>query len=181
MSAAPIPPTERPHSIRSLLFVLAGLTCLSAAGPATQGPGPDRLIAVLPPDGLDRASILVFRDQRAMDPHYFLADETVLGLDGTAEALFARYAAGSDEALLLVIAYPSEERTRQVYERFGRQFFSGDFDPKEPRFLERIETGDYAAAARAGDTLIVVLEAPDRQSCQHLVDRAEAAVSAPRR
>lgn len=132
------------------------------------------MIDVLPVAGLDKESVLVFREQKALDAHYFLADETVLGLHQKAEAVVARYLTITGETLLLVIAYPSEEESRRVYERFGRQFFSAKFDPKSPRFLEEIETGDYAAAARARNVLIVVLEAPDRESCEELIQGVEA-------
>lgn len=161
----------------TILLAAAGLLCLSGMIPAAQVPGSSRVLAALPAEGLDKASVLVFREQKALDAHYFLADETVLGLHGKAEAVFARYLTGAGEALLLVVAYPSEEESRRIYERFGRHFFSGKFDPKGPRFLERIETGDYAAAARTSRVLIVVMEAPDRTSCEDLLRRAEAGAS----
>jgi hypothetical protein len=167
----------RPRRSVIILFILsAGLSGLSSMTRA-QAPGPSRVLSGLPPDGLDTASVLVFREQKALDAHYFLADETVLGLDGRAEAAFARYRTDAGESLLLVVAYPSEEQARRVYERFGPHFFSGKFDPDKPRFIERIETGDYAAVALARLVLIVVMEAPDRASCEDLLRRAEARAS----
>lgn len=158
------------------LAVLAGLSCLAGAAPAApaQSPGQGRVLDILPSEGLDEASVVVFRDQKALDAHYFLADETVLGLDGKAEAAFAVYRTEGGEALLLVVAYSSEMESRRAYDRFGRHFFRGKFDPQGSRHLERIETGDYAAAVRTGRILIAVLEAPDRGSCEDLVRRAEA-------
>jgi hypothetical protein len=132
-----------------------------------------RLRDVLPAEGLDKSSVAVLRDQAALDAHYYLADETVLGLSKKTEAVFARYRTGPGVALLLVVAYPSDEEARRVYDRFGRDFFSNKFDGKSPRTLEKLETGDYAAAVLARSVLVVVLEAPDRKSCDELARRAE--------
>jgi len=163
------------------LAVLALAACLSApsAGEAREQAS-SRLLAVLPTDGLDGRSVFAFRDQAALDAHYYLADETVLGMDGTAEAVLASYRAGPGQALLLVVAYASDEAARRAYERFGADFFSARFDKTRPRTVERIETGDYAAAVRTGSFLIVVLEAPDRKSCDELARRTEERALASR-
>ena len=160
--------------MRAVIALVAILGCLlSSIATPGQAPGRSRLPEVLPAEGLVPESILVFRKQASLDPHYYFADETVLGLDGTAEAVFARYATRAGEALLLVVCYPSEEDARRAYEKFGGDFFSKRFDAKNPRMIERLESGDYAAALRARTFLIVVLEAPDRRSCDELARRAE--------
>ncbi len=160
--------------MRKPLILLTLAACLLSP---SAGPGQDasrgRLLGVLPADGLDEKSVLVFHDQAALNAQYYLADETVLGLDKTTEAVFARYRTGPGEALLLVVYYPSDEKARRAYEKFGGDFFSKRFDKKGSRTLERLETGDYAAAVRAGAFLIVVLEAPDRKSCDELARRVE--------
>jgi hypothetical protein len=74
---------------------------------------------------------------------------------------------------LLVVAYASEDAARRAYEGFGADFFPGRFDEDKPRTVERIETGDWAGAARRGPVLIAVLEAPDRTSCEGLLRDAE--------
>jgi hypothetical protein len=61
----------------------------------------------------------------------------------------------------------------RIYEKFGQDFFSKAFDAKSPRTLEKLETGDYAAAVLCRSVLIVVLEAPDRKSCEALILQAE--------
>ncbi|MBE3112096.1 MAG: hypothetical protein IMZ54_08340 [Acidobacteria bacterium] len=155
-----------------LFFILAAFLLAPLAATA-QVLEKGRLRDVLPDDGLDKSSVVVLRDQAALNAHYYLADETVLGLSKKTEALFARYRTGPGVALLLVVAYPSDEEARRVYERFGRDFFLKTFDGKSPRTLEKLETGDYAAAVLARSVLIVVLEAPNRKSCDELARRAE--------
>jgi hypothetical protein len=137
---------------------------------------------ILPAEGLVASSVVPLPDQAALDAHYFLAEESLLGLGRTADAVFARYRTEAGESLLLVAAYPSAEEAERVYRRFGKDFFSKAFEPAWPRFVEKIETGDWAGAARKGPVLIVVLEAPDRTSCDGLLRRAEekaAAVKIP--
>jgi hypothetical protein len=155
-----------------LFFILAALL-LSPLAAMAQVLEKGRPRDVLPDDGLDKSSVVVFHDQAALDAHYYLADEGVLGLGSKTEAVFARYRTAPGTALLLVVAYPSDKAARQVYERFGRDFFSKQFDGKSPRTLEKLETGAYAAAVLARSVLIVVLEAPDRKSCDELARRVE--------
>jgi len=159
------------RAVISFFVMSAVLLSLLAAG--AQDSGRSRLLEVLPAAGLDKSSVLVFHDQAALDTRYYLADEKVLGLNEKTEAVFARYLAGPGEALLLVVSYPSEEDARRAYEKFCGDFFSKRFDAKNPRTVERLESGDYAAALRARTYLIVVLEAPDRRSCDELARRAE--------
>ena len=160
-----------------LVFILAALL-LSPFIAAGQVPERGRLRGVLPAEGLDKTSVVVLRDQATLNAHYYLADETVLGLGNKTEAVLARYRTGSGVTLLLVAAYPSDEEARRIYERFGKDFFSKGFDGKSPRTLEKLETGDYAAAVLARSVLVVVLEAPDRKSCEGLIQRAEEKVPA---
>ncbi len=155
-----------------LLVILAALLLSPRTTPG-QVPEGGRLRDVLPDEGLDRTSVVVLSDQAALNAHYYLADDDILGLGDRTEAIFARYRTPPGISLLLVIAYPSDEGARRVYERFGQDFFSKAFDGKSPRTLEKLETGDYAAAAVARSVLIVVLEAPDRKSCEELLRRVE--------
>ena len=172
-----------------LLAALLGPPALPAGPSATAAPtGLTGLTAVarardiLPAEGLVASSVVPLPDQAALDAHYYLAEESLLGLGRTADAVFARYRTEAGETLLLVVAYPSAEEAERVYRRFGGDFFSKVFEPASPRFVEKIETGDWAGAARKGPVLIVVLEAPDRTSCDGLLGRAEeraAAVKIP--
>jgi hypothetical protein len=158
---------------KACLFVILAAFLLVPLAATAQVSEKGRLRDVLPAEGLDKSSVVVVRDQAALNAHYYLADETVLGLSKKTEAVFARYRTGPGVALLLIVAYPSDKEARRAYEKFGQDFFSKTFDGKSPRTLEKIETGDYAAAVPVRSILIVVLEAPDRKSCNDLARRAE--------
>ena len=158
---------------KACLFFILAVLLLSPFAATARVLEKGRLRDVLPAEGLDKSSVVVLRDQASLNAHYYLADETVLGLSDKTEAVFARYRTGPGEALLLVVAYPSDEAARRVYEKFGKDFFSKTFDGKSPRTLEKLETGDYAAVVPARSVLIIVLEAPDRKSCEELIRRVE--------
>jgi hypothetical protein len=154
---------------------LLPLTALLAAGLAFAAAPAGRIRArdVLPAAGLVASSVVALPDQAALDAHYYLAEEALLGLGRTTDAVLARYRAEAGEVLILVIVYPSDEAAGRIYRRFGGDFFSRAFDPAGARHVERIETGDWAGAARRGPVLIAVLEAPDRTSCEGLLRDAE--------
>jgi hypothetical protein len=157
-----------------------GLSATTGFSATTGSTAPKSIRArdILPAEGLIASSVAVLRDQAALNAHYYLADEDILGLGRTTDAVFARYKAGAGEALLLVAAYPDAEEAARVYGRFGEDFFSPAFDPAPGRFVEKIETDDWAGAARKGAVLIIVLESPDRDACDGLLRRAEDRVPA---
>lgn len=163
-------------ALLALIACAAGIIAWAAA--EGQSPAAPRARDILPEENLVASSVAVIRDPAALDAHYYIADERVLGLGPKTDAVFARYRAGAGEALLLVVAYPSLEDAGRVYGRFGGDFFSEDFDPMSPRVVERIETGDWAGAARRDRFLIVVLEAPDKASCESLLGRAVDRIAA---
>lgn len=151
-----------------LAFVLALPAGADGAAPAAL-----RARDLLPEADLVAASVRILRGPRDLDVHYYLADEKLLGLGPRTDAVLARYRFPAGEALVVAAVYPGDREAGRVYGRFGRDFFPGAFDPASPRHVERLETGDWAGAARRGRALIVVLEAPDRASCEALVRGAE--------
>jgi len=154
------------------LLVLFGLVLgLQAASGQTLEPA--RIRHVLPAEGLVRASVARVPDQAALDAHYYLADERVLELGGKAEGVFARYRAGGGEALVLAVGYSDQAAAERVYGRFGRDFFGDAFDPLAARYLDELETGDFAGSFRARSVVVFILEAPDRRSCEALLRRLE--------
>ena len=153
------------------LAILAALALL-IGGPGSAAAA-IRARDILPDEGLVASSVAALRDQAALDAHYYLADETLLGLGRKTDAVLARYRSGTGGSLLLIVVYPTAEQAGRVYGRFGRDFFSDRFDPRSPRIAEKLETGDWAGAVRKGRVLIVILESPDREACDRLLRRAE--------
>jgi hypothetical protein len=163
------------RTLVALSTVAAGLW---APAWTAQAPNGSLLLDILPPENLVRSSVAAVPDQTALNAYYYLADESVLALGRKTDAVFARYRAETGEALLLAVAYPSAREAGGAYGRFGADFFSHKFKRDSSRFLEQLESGDYAAAAVRGRVLIIVLEAPDRDSCADLIRRVEERTSA---
>ena len=154
-------------------FGVGAVLAAAALALAAPAPHPAKARDLLPAEDLIASSVAAVRSQADLDAHYYIAEESALALGRKADAAIARYKAGAGESLLLVVAYASAEEAGRVYGRFGRDFFSSGFDPASPRFVERIETGDWAGAVRRDRFLVIVLESPDRRSCDGLLDRAE--------
>jgi hypothetical protein len=153
-----------PRALPAVALLAAGLAFAADAIKARD---------VLPSEGLVASSLAPLAGPADLDAYYYLAEESLLGLGRTTDAVLARYRTPAGEALLLIVVYPSADVAGPTYRRFGGDFFSRAFDPAAPRFAERIETGDWAGAALRGAVLIVVLEAPDRTSCEGLLGAAE--------
>ncbi len=155
------------------LIALLAAVLIPPAGAGAPAPAALRARDLMPEAGLVAGSVRVLRGPKDLDAHYYLADETVLGLGPGTDAVVARYRFPAGEALVVAAVYSGDREAGRIYGRFGRDFFPGAFDPATPRHVERLETGDWAGAARFGRALIVVLEAPDRASCEALVRGAE--------
>ena len=162
-----------PRYALPLAVLLAAVLAFPAGGEGAAPAAALRARDLLPDAGLVAGSVRVLRGSKDLDVHYYLADEAVLGLGPKTDAVVARYRFPAGEALVVAAVYSGDKEAGRVYGRFGRDFFPGAFDPASPRHIERIETGDWAGAARRGRALIVVLEAPDRASCEALVRGAE--------
>lgn len=156
------------QAIAALTLLAAALAPAAAAGQALSRV---RARDLVPADGLVASSVAAVRDQAALNAHYYLADETALGLGPETDAVVAAYRTKGGDALLLIAVYPSAEEAGRAYGRFGGDFFSENFDPMSPLVVEAIETGDWAGAARRGPVLAVVLEAADRAACDSLLRR----------
>lgn len=133
-----------------------------------------KLVSCLPDDGLIRRSVRYFHRQESLDAAYFLADEAVLGLDATTEAVFGQYDMPSGGATVLVCRYPSEEAARRAFRRFSRDYFSLKADPASSTVLEKLAESGYAASRLQGRSLVLVLESPSKEACEALLGAVTA-------
>ncbi len=133
-----------------------------------------KLVSCLPEEGLDRRSVRYFHEQESLDTAYFLADEAVLGLDATTEAVFGQYGQPSGSATVLMCRYPSAEAARRAFRRFSRDYFSLKADPPSSTVLEKLAEAGYAASRLEGRSLVIVLESPSKEVCESLLGTAAA-------
>lgn len=143
-----------------------------------QGPRPD-LLTALPAPGLIRDSILYFRRQTSLDARYVLADENVLGLDGSADAVLADYAAGKEghRMSLMIIRYRSGQAAAGALGSFSRDYFMDRYKKGMRRIIEPNDYDGFAGISVSGRFLFIVLDAPDRATCDSLLCDSTAAAA----
>ncbi len=149
---------------------------LKVAAAIPEGGSKPALLGCLPPERLEKKSVRYFHKQVSLNVHYYLADENVLLLDERTEVALARYKAGWGKAMLLVCGYRTPADARRAYRNFRYAYFSPAGDPNAGRTVEMIENGEFAGARLTGPFLIIVLESPDRRSCESLLGAAETRI-----
>jgi hypothetical protein len=129
-----------------------------AAAIPKNGPTP-RLLAALPPEGLDARHVRYLHDSSTLNDHFFVADKDILELDQTASAVLAPYVTAGGKSFLLVVSYPDEDRAGRAFESFSKSYMPGAKRPGIFRTVDR----KWTASARAGDIVIVVFNADSDQ------------------
>lgn len=148
--------------------IVLALAVRAAARLADDG-GQPRLVAALPPAGLEAGTVRYFHQQVSLNSHYYLADENVLGLSADTEAVLATYRLPQGKAMLLLSKYIRADDARRAYLRLCEGFFSEPCRRKDELHIERLESGDSAGVKRNGSFLVLVLEAPDAAECERLL------------
>lgn len=122
------------------------------------GPTP-RLLAALPPDGLDARHVCYLHDDSTLNAHFYVADKDILQLDRTASAVLAPYATAGGKSFLLVVSYPDEGKAARAFESFSKSYMPG---AKRPGIYRTVDK-KWTASARAGTVVIVVFNADSDQ------------------
>jgi hypothetical protein len=119
------------------------------------------LLGLLPPEGLDSRTVRFFHNYSVLNYHYFVADGNILLLDQTTSAVLASYGDGSR---LLVVRYPDATKAAAARSSFGDAFLAEGGD----RGVAVTAAGKWTAARLEGKTLIIVFQAPSRDSAEGL-------------
>jgi hypothetical protein len=138
-------------------------------------PGEGALPAVLsflPPDSLVEESIRYFRHPIWLNSHYYVADENILRIDDTTEAVLAKYESGGARALLLVVEYPDETAALRAREGFVEEYLPEVDDAG----VARIEDATWSGCRLAGRVLAVVFNAPEKETATVLLAKVEERV-----
>ncbi|OGD23703.1 MAG: hypothetical protein A2Y70_05085 [Candidatus Aminicenantes bacterium RBG_13_64_14] len=146
-----------------------GRTVAGLLGPP--GPGPD-LLELLPAADLrpDRTSF--FHSAVNLNNRYFIAAENILGLDRSADCVFAEYGpAPAEPVRLLLVRYPDGARAGAAL----RSFLASYLPEAGPDGLTRTENGTWVSALLRGNVLSIVFEAPSPDLARDL----QASVKTP--
>jgi hypothetical protein len=126
---------------------------------------PPLLLTSLPADDLAPHTVRYFHLYTDLNKHYFVADQNILDLDATTEAVIANYETEDDYSFLLVIRYPGEERAERAFAAFMEIYMPDAGDSG----TVRIEDGYWASAARTGEFLTAVFDASSSERAQQLL------------
>ena len=145
-----------------------------AAAIPRNGPAP-KLLAFLPPEGLDAGRTSFFHNHSILNYHFFVADGDILLLEQTASAVLASYETAGVKSRLLVVRYPDEAKAVRAYESFSR-----NYSPEAGR-AGLVRTGDrkWTASARAGDIVIVVFNAESEMAAMNRLAAVESLIGEP--
>jgi len=138
---------------------------IAAAIPGTGGePG---LLKVLPSEGLDRRGVRFFHVHSVLNYHYFVAEENILFLDPTTDAVLAGYdGEGGGAIRLLAVAYADGPAASRALASFCRAYMPDAGDGR----TVRTENGKWTAARAGAEILAVVFDAPTEQGARGLLE-----------
>jgi hypothetical protein len=135
-----------------------------AAHIPAHGSKPD-ILSQLPPQGLISDSIRFLHHPVVLNYHYYLADENILNLSKDADAVLATYRRGREDALLLLVMYPSSQIAQKALASFLK-YYLPEAEPRGPVVLEN---GKWAAALVSHRLLTIVLEADSKVLARELL------------
>ncbi len=155
------PETEpRRRAVYALARAIAGLIKKDGALPG--------VVRRLPREGLVAESVRYFRHPVWLNSAYQISDGNPLALGPDTDAALARYGAGDNRHLLVLVEYPDEKRAA-LAESSARSEILGD----QPGPARRPD-GRYAALWRKKNRLALVFFAPDEKTARAALERAAA-------
>ncbi len=80
------------------------------------------IISCLPTEGLASAGYLYFHHYIWLNAYYFIADYNILDIDGTTDAVLAKYGAPENRSYLLLVDYPSKEAAAKACKQLKQKF-----------------------------------------------------------
>ncbi len=109
----------------------------------------------LPAKSLIKESIKYFRHHVWLNSYYFISDQNIFHIDQETEAILAKYNIEDHKAILLLIKYPSKEKSNRAYSDFIK-YFVPDL---ENTGVSQIEDGTWVGCTREENMVIAVFNA----------------------
>lgn len=139
-----------------------------------EGGLPD-VIALLPREGLIEESIRFFRHYIWLNSHYYIADENILHIDDSTDAVLAKYERRTEESgtrhhhnrgILLAVSYADTAAARAAYDDFARHYLP----ELSERTVVRIEDGTWTGCRLSGRLVVVTFNFGSEDEALHLFD-----------
>jgi hypothetical protein len=132
---------------------------------AADGPLPD-ILSLLPRPSLVEESIRYFHHYIWLNSHYFVADENILHIDETCEAVLAKYGSRDQRRILLLVKYPDEDKVTLGYNDFARYYLP----ELSKASAVQIEDGTWTGCQRTGNLLVIVFNARAKDEVLNLIE-----------
>jgi hypothetical protein len=126
------------------------------------------VVTLLPVDDLVPETIRYFHTHTELNRHFFVADEDVLGLAGTAEAALAHYRREEEYAIILLVLYPGSAEEAAAAAR--RTLLPAETPAEQVTTEEGLTRGVDVS----DDLLIIILEARSPEHARELIAAARA-------
>jgi len=127
------------------------------------------LVDCLPSEGLLGESVRYFHKQVSLNAHYYLAESNLLNLSEETEGVLARYRRNGRKVRLLLVGYRRPKDAKGAYEQFGRVYFPDRPPAQTPVRVEGAENREFVGARWTDRFVVLVFEAGDRRTCEHLI------------
>lgn len=130
-----------------------------------QGALPEAL-NFLPQENLIKESVRYFRHHAWLNSYYFIADQNILHINDSTQAVFAKY--GADPArrpLLLLVLYSNQQNAQAAFRNFTTHYL--------PEMAEsavvKIEDGSWTGCQQFGALIGIVFKSPDEATARSLL------------
>lgn len=131
------------------------------------------LVAMLPSEGLVRASERFFHLHQSLNYHYYLARENLLNLGPETDVVFARYEPGA--TFLLIARYENDGAAEEALASFQAVYVPDSGGA----VVYMTENGKYVAAGQADHHVVVVLDAESEHAANDLLEAARESATGP--
>lgn len=122
------------------------------------------LVGCLPAEDLRKSSEIFFHKQASLNYHYYLAEDNILNLSDSTDAVLAIYDPG--RATLLCIKYPRKEAARISY----NDFISKYVPEAQGSGSAQTENGKWVKVISFENYLVIIFDAMDNKIAGDLID-----------
>jgi hypothetical protein len=131
------------------------------------------LLQVLPQAELIQESIRYFHHYIWLNSHYFVANENILFIDESTNAVLAKYGARGRTSVLLLVDYANDDNASRALKSFIQNYLPESSDGSVVKMEDESWTG-----CRITNTLLaIVFDAPDESTVRLLLDSSYKNIS----
>ena len=142
----------------------------SIAQQLPQSGGIPRLIGLLPQEGLDEHTERFFHIHASLNYHYFLAEQNILRLNESTNAVLGVYEPGT--TWLLCVEYPSAQEADQAYGSFVDNYLP---DAAETG-VAMVDVDKWVCASILGSYVVITFDAVSRDRSTMLTDAMKSSL-----